>query len=130
MPSFSKRSLERLRTCDVRLQVLMEEVVKDFDCTILEGYRTQARQEALFEEGRTKVHYPHSKHNTKPSMAVDVAPYPIDWEDRERFTYFAGTVRGVAFTMGLRIRWGGDFNQNDYTDDEDFSDMPHFELVA
>ena len=29
---------------------------------------------------------------TNPSRAVDVVPYPIDWDDRERFHLFAGFV--------------------------------------
>jgi len=31
-----------------------------------------------------------------PSDAVDVAPYPIDWNDKERFYYFAGERWGHA----------------------------------
>lgn len=64
-----------------------------------------------------------------PCLAVDVVPYPVDWDDRERFAYFAGIVKGIAFSMGLEIRWGGDWDQDGKTLDEIFSDMPHFELL-
>ena len=132
MPSFSKRSKDRLETCDIRLQELFIQVVKDFDCTILEGYRSEARQAQLLADGRSQVAV--SKHNhrddyNKPcALAVDVAPYPIDWSDRERFTYFAGVVRGVAFMMGLKIRWGGNWDSDLDLDDNEFDDLNHWEL--
>ena len=108
MPRFSKKSLSKLETCDKRIQDLFLRVVKKFDCTIIEGHRSKDRQNKLFKEGKSKLKYPKGKHNAIPSKAVDVAPYPIDWNDRERFTYFAGYVLGIAYEMGLKIRWGGD----------------------
>ena len=69
-------------------------------------------------------------------MVVDVAPYPIDWEDLDRFRYFAGYVMGVAAILhseGLithRLRWGGDWNRDTQVKDNSFNDMPHFELVS
>ena len=38
-------------------------------------------------EGRSKLSWLESKHNCEPSRAVDIAPYPIDWDDRERFSH-------------------------------------------
>ena len=69
------------------------------------------------------------RHNAKPSRAVDVAPYPIDWNDRERFHLFAGFVLGIAYSMDISLRWGGDWNQNFEVDDNQFDDFPHFELI-
>jgi len=73
--------------------------------------------------------YPTSKHNTYPSLAVDVMPYPIDWRDLYRIYYFVGYARGVANQMGIPIRcgadWDGDFNLKD----QNFHDLPHFELL-
>lgn len=130
MPSFSQRSLDRLATCHPDLQRVFASVIEHFDCSILEGHRNQARQDQLFEEGKTQVRWPHSRHNSQPSMAVDVVPYPVDWEDRERMTYFAGVVKGVAAMMGIRIRWGGDWDSDTEVDDNSFDDLPHFELVG
>ena len=62
-------------------------------------------------------------------MACDVVPYPIDWNDRERFHLFAGFVLGIANQMGIELRWGGDWNRNWEVDDNKFDDFPHFELV-
>ena len=128
MPRFGKSSKQRLATCDNRLQKVFNEVIKTVDCSILEGHRSAERQDKLFEEGKTKVKYPNGRHNADPSRAVDVAPYPIDWNDRERFHLFAGFVLGIAKSMGINLRWGGDWNQNFEVDDNQFDDFPHFEL--
>ena len=128
MPRFGKSSRERLVTCDEKLQDVFNEVIKYVDCSILEGHRDERTQEKYFEEGKSKVRYPMGRHNSKPSRAVDVAPYPIDWKDRERFHLFAGFVIGLARGMGITLRWGGDWNMNFKVNDNKFDDFPHFEL--
>ena len=129
MPRFGKSSKARLATCDKRLQDIFNEVIKTVDCSVLEGHRSKERQNKLYEEGRTKVRYPKGRHNASPSNAVDVVPYPIDWDDRERFHLFAGFVLGVASGMGYTLRWGGDWNMNFQVNDNNFDDFPHFELI-
>ena len=57
MPRFSKRSLGRLETCDERLQELFKEVVKRFDCTIIEGHRGEEKQNAAYKKGNSKLKY-------------------------------------------------------------------------
>ena len=128
MPHFGKRSRERLSTCHKDLQKVFNEVIKYVDCSVLEGHRSEERHEKLLKEGKTKVHYPKGRHNSKPSRAVDVTPYPVDWADRERQTLFAGFVLGVARGMGITLRWGGDWNMNFEVKDNRFDDFPHFEL--
>ena len=128
MPKFGKRSRERLNTCNKKLQKVFNEVIKHVDCSVLEGHRGKDRQNKLFEENKTKVKYPNGRHNSYPSNAVDVTPYPVDWKDRERQTLFAGFVIGIAKGMGINLRWGGDWNQNWEVDDNKFDDFPHFEL--
>lgn len=129
MPAFGKASQEKLATCDPRLQKVFNEVIKHFDCTVIEGHRGEAAQNKAFAEGKSKLKYPQSKHNKTPSLAADVLPYPIDWNDTNRMRYFAGFVVGIAATMGIKIRWGGDWNQNTELKDNSFNDLPHFELV-
>tara|TARA_R100000152_G_C6603153_1_gene59551 strand:+ start:25 stop:408 length:384 start_codon:yes stop_codon:yes gene_type:complete len=124
MPSFSSKSLARLNSTDERLVRVFTEVVKHFDCTILEGKRTVDRQKMLVAQGKSKTM--NSKHLT--GKAVDVAPYPIDWNDRERFTYFAGYVMGIAAKMGIKLRWGGDWDRDTQVKDNNFDDLPHFEI--
>jgi len=128
MPKFGTRSRNALHTCDERLIKVFDEVIKTVDCSVLEGHRGQSKQDKYYEEGKSKVKYPSGRHNKLPSMAVDVAPYPIDWDDRERFHLFAGFVLGIAKSMGINLRWGGDWNQNWFVDDNKFDDFPHFEL--
>ena len=128
MPYFSKRSKSRLATCDERLQEVFNEVIKHVDCSILEGHRSKERQNKLYDEGRTKVKYPNGRHNSNPSKACDVTPYPVDWEDRERQTLFAGFVLGVARSMGYTLRWGGDWDMDFQVMDNRFDDFPHFEI--
>lgn len=128
MASFGKKSQERLNTCDPRLVELFEEVVEHFDCTVIQGYRDEVEQNKAFEDGFSKLKYPQGSHNKYPSLAVDIAPYPIDWKDRDRFHLFAGFVKGIASQMGLNIRWGGDWNSDTHTKDNNFDDLPHFEV--
>ena len=128
MPKFGTKSTNQLSTCKKELQEVFNEVIKTVDCSVLEGHRSEDRQNALYKEGKTKVTYPKGRHNSSPSLAVDVAPYPIDWGDRERFHLFAGFVLGIAKSMGINLRWGGDWNSNWQVDDNKFDDFPHFEL--
>ena len=80
----------------------------------------------LVEQGKSKTM--NSKHLT--GKAVDVAPYPIDWNDRERFTYFAGYVMGIAAKMGIKLRWGGDWDRDHNLKENSFDDLPHFEIYG
>lgn len=129
MPAFGKASQEKLATCDPRLQKVFNEVIKHFDCTVIEGHRGEEAQNKAFAEGKSKLKYPQGKHNKIPSLAADVLPYQIDWNDTNRMRYFAGFVVGIAATMGIKLRWGGDWNQNTELKDNSFNDLPHFELV-
>ena len=128
MARFGRRSKERLATCEKDLQMVFNEVIKHVDCSVLEGHRNGERQNKLYEEGKTKVRYPNGRHNSSPSRAVDVTPYPVNWKDRERQTLFAGFVLGIANQMGINIRWGGDWDQDFEVQDNKFDDFPHFEL--
>ena len=128
MPHFGERSQRELDTCHDNLKILFTEVIKHFDCTILQGHRGQEEQDEYFRTGKSKVQFPNSKHNQSPSLAVDVAPWPIDWNDRERFYHFAGYVRGIAAKMGISVRWGGDWDSDTELHDQTFMDLPHFEL--
>lgn len=132
MPRFSVKSTQRLKECDVDLQRLFFEVVKHFDCSVTCGHRNKDEQNELFfhkPKRKTNLRYPDSNHNDIPSTAVDVVPYPIDYDDRERFTLFAGVVLGIASQLGIAIRWGGDWDRDTEVDDNHFDDLPHFELV-
>lgn len=129
MPSFSQASLAQLATCHPDLQKLFNEVIKHWDCTIIEGYRDQAAQEAAFAAGKSKLHYPNGNHNKNPSTAVDAMPYPINWEDINGIKAFAAHVFATASQLDIPLRWGG--NWKTYIDDthSGLVDMDHFELT-
>ena len=135
MPKFSRASFSKLTTCHPDLQVLMYEVIKYFDCTVLEGYRNEADQEKAFAAGNTKLHWPNGNHNRLPSMAIDVSPYPSGWNNSKRFYWFAGYVMGIAQKlkedgrMTHSVRFGGDWDGDKDITDQKFNDLVHFELI-
>lgn len=130
MPTLSRRSQDRLATCDPRLIQLMTAVSAHWDVLILEGHRTKQAQDAAKAAGNSKLAWPNSRHNSLPSRAVDAAPLPLDWSDRERFSLFAGFVLGIAAEQGIKLRWGGDWNQDTQVGDNRFDDLVHFELTG
>lgn len=129
MAKFGKKSRANLSTSHKSLQKVFNEVIKYIDCSVLEGHRSQERQDKLFDEKKTKVKFPNGRHNSNPSKALDVTPYPVNWNDRERQTLFAGFVLGLAKGMGITLRWGGDWDRDFQVADNGFDDFPHFELV-
>jgi peptidoglycan LD-endopeptidase CwlK len=129
MPKFSKTSLERLNTCCPELIAICHEVIQVYDFSVLEGYRNEERQNYYFQTGASKLRFPKSKHNGSPSMAVDLASWPIDWEDKRRFFMLAGHMFGVAAVLKYKIRWGGDWSGR-HLYDQSFNDLPHFEYIG
>ena len=127
MPSFSRVSLARLATCDSRLQSVCHAAIERIDFTVLCGFRNERDQNDAFERGFSKVKWPNGRHNKMPSQAVDLAPYPINWSDIDRFKALAMVMLDEAKALGVKLRWGGDFNRNGLSDDK-FGDMPHFEI--
>lgn len=129
MPRFSAISKERLQTCDTRLITVANLVVPHFDCTVLCGHRDEGAQNIAFNDGRSKKRWPDSPHNVLPSRAIDIAPWPIDWNDLARFRYFAGWMMAMAVAKDIRLRWGGDWDRDTDLKDQTFNDLVHFELV-
>lgn len=129
MNLYSNNSQRHLNTCCEELQQIFAAVLQIYDCTIIEGHRTKEIQDEYFRTKKSKVEYPDSQHNALPSNGVDVAPYPILWNDRERFVHFAGIVKGVAAEKGYTIRWGGDWDNDNDLKDQTFMDLVHFEII-
>ena len=143
MPKFSAVSKRRLNTCHPAIQQVFRKVIQTMDCTILEGYRDQPRQDRLWKVGKSKKRFPGSRHNRIPSEAVDVAPYwpnepHIRWPAPDapgyakilgQWYFFAGYVLATADSMEIPMRWGGDWDRDYYIHDNRFDDLCHFELV-
>tara|TARA_R110002020_G_scaffold58750_1_gene160961 strand:+ start:827 stop:1207 length:381 start_codon:yes stop_codon:yes gene_type:complete len=124
MPKFGKRSKERMKGIKPELINVLNELIKIMDVTIIEGLRTEERQKDLVAQGKSKTKY--SKH--LEGKAVDLAPYPIDWKDRERFHYMGGMARGIGKQLGVNIRWGGDWDSDGEIKDNSFDDLVHIEI--
>ena len=128
MASFGTSSRKKLDSCHIDLQEVCELVIPNYDFTVLEGFRPNARQDELFRQGKSKLKAGESKHNNDPSYAVDISPYKIDWENSERFYLLAGMMFQAATQLGVKIRWGGDWDRDWVHTDQTFFDLPHYEL--
>lgn len=129
MPSLSKQSLDKLSTCHPDIQRVIKEAIKLYDFTVLEGVRTLETQKKYVAEGKSKtLNSKHLKQTDGYSHAIDLAPYPINWEDSKRFFYMAGVIMAVASQMGVSLRWGHDWDGDTDFSDQTFNDSPHFEL--
>lgn len=123
MYKWGKTSLDRLVTCDKRLQDLADMMLarSKFDLTITCGYRTEQEQNEAYEKGKSRAKFGQSKHNVFPSKAIDICPYPINWEGSDpRWSEMALNAMWCAGRLGIEIVWGGSFKS--------ISDKPHFEL--
>ena len=133
MAEFSQHSLAMLSTAHPDLQRLFTQVVKHWDCIVIEGWRGEEAQNAAVARGSSKLSWPHGKHNGVPSKAVDVAPLDsqgaIQWNIREMFVAFGCYVVGYADAIGIRIRWGGDWDGDRNLKNQVLFDLPHFELL-
>ena len=137
MYKFSKRSRDNLSTASTNLQKLFNEVIKEVDCTVICGHRSPEEQFELFKKGRENKNFKwvvvdkskvvtnidgrakKSNHNYLPSRAVDVVPYPLDWNDISAFKKLGEVVKRKAKELGIKISWGGDW--------QTLKDYPHYE---
>ena len=95
-------------------------------------HRTAERQLQLYEQGMSQLDgvEKKSRHQSDPSRAIDIAPYPIDWNDLGRFQYLAGFVLAIAEMNDIKLRWGFDWDMDGDFRDQKFYDAPHFELIG
>jgi peptidoglycan LD-endopeptidase CwlK len=146
MYSFGKRSKKRLDTCHPDMVLIMEEVIKIYDFSVLEGLRTAEKQLEYFETGRSKLDgirkkSKHQDNGSGKSRAIDIMPWKNGTnafsgkkKDISRFYYLAGLVKAIAYRLleegkiSHTIRWGGDWDSDDIYTDQNFDDLPHFEL--
>lgn len=120
MSSFGTSSQERLDTCAPDLQRLMEAAVLRRDCSIVCGHRNETEQTLAFSSGASKAQWGQSNHNSMPSMAVDVIPWPEQYTSEAAFKELAEVIFDEAIKLQIRVKWGGLFRSID--------DKPHWEL--
>ncbi len=126
------KSLKVYATLDPRLQHLCDDILQGYaDISLLYGYRGKFEQNQLYRKGASKLRYPDSKHNSKPSLAVDIAPYPYPIEETVLFGalgFLGGVATVLAVRAGVPLVWGGDWNQNGSMVDNKFNDLYHLEI--
>ncbi|MBU1078454.1 MAG: M15 family metallopeptidase [Spirochaetes bacterium] len=120
MAKFSKRSKEILKDADVRLQQICLDVIDNYDFAVVCSYRNKEDQDKAYRMGYSKLKYPDSLHNHKPSMAIDIIPYPSRYDNEEEFYKLATWIFKSANHYGIKIIWGGHWKK--------FRDLPHFQL--
>lgn len=145
MYKFGKSSQERLDTCHEDIQVIMNEVIKIYDISVIEGHRSEATQRRYFAEGKSTLDgvYNKSKHQSYPSMAIDIMPYKKgtnafsgEEKDNRRFYTMMGMVQMIAHRLleegkiTHKVRFGLDWDGDQMYTDQTFDDLPHVELVA
>lgn len=129
MPTFSKRSLAARAELHPKLQQVVDAAILGVDFVILDAQRGRAEQEKAFKSGFSKAKFGQSAHNYVPAIALDLCPYPIDFNDAAKFRIIAKTIMACAAKLKIPLRWGGDWDMDGDWKDERFLDWGHFELT-
>lgn len=126
MPKFSKTSKERLAACHPDIQAVCNELIKFYDISVLCGHRGEKEQNQAYNKGTSQVRYPNSAHNKTPSLAVDIAPYPIDWDNLDRFQEMVIRFDTVAKVLKEQGKIKSDFVYG--ADYKTWKDYPHIQI--
>lgn len=130
--SFGYSSIKQLETCHPLLQKVLNEAIKTYDFSVLEGFRNKEAQNKAYAEGKSKKQWPDGDHNKCPSEAADLIAYDKDgmpWNDEVRFGVLIGHIQSAAIRVGVKIRCGLDWDMDGKSEDEKFKDLGHIELV-
>ena len=120
---YGPKSIAQRATLHPDLQKLVDEIAKEVNCSILCGHRNKEDQDAAYSKGTSKVTWPNSRHNSTPSEAVDIVPFPCNWQDIKAFKEMAVKIKEVAESIGVEVEWGGEcFGPK-------FRDYQHWQLV-
>lgn len=135
MYRLSQRSIDRLKGVDENLTKLVVLAISrspvDFGIAYLGGFRTAEEQAELYKEGVTKCDGKIRISEHQRGRAVDLIPMSIGKavQTKEMACIVAGTMFACASELGIKIRWGLDWNMNGDIRDNKFNDQAHFELV-
>ena len=118
-----KTSLARLKGVDETLVNVVKRAIEisEVDFTVLEGVRTLERQRELYAQGRTapgKIVTWTMKSRHIEGKAVDLVPYPLDWNDLEKFNKIKDAMFQAAKELDVNLRWGADWDG-----DENYREM-------
>lgn len=131
----SERSEKNLEGVDERLANVVRKVAETYSILVIEGLRTKERQADLYAQGRTKpgkviTWTMKSKH--LEGKAVDVVLLrngKIHWEDPSDFVELGKVMLETATAMGVKLRWGYDWDRDSDIREKGENDGPHFELI-
>jgi len=153
------RSRQKLDECHPIFKVILEDLIQYIDFSIIEGHRGREAQELAYSKGLSQLHFGFSKHNSQPSDAIHVVPYPIDWGELSllelyegvkrgdisldefveklhkwrvaygRFAFLAGQIIATGRKYGAIIRWGGDWDSDGELRNNNWNDLGHYELL-
>ena len=149
--NLSQRSLDRLVGVDERLQRVVKRAIElsKQDFMVLEGVRTRQQCMTNYGKGRTiaqcvakdvpaqyanpnaaKVTWLNNPFASKhvSGKAVDLVPYPVDWNDLKKFDVIAQAMLQASKELGIPIRWGADWDADGKPRERGESDSPHFEV--
>lgn len=135
--TFTPKEIQRLETIHPKLRAVIYEAGQIVDFYIVCGFRDKIDQDLAYEKGFSKVRFPNSRHNKSDdprfgegtSDAVDLCPFPIDWNDRQKFYKIYNAMISASQKLKIPIRAGADFNQDGNLKNDKFVDLPHFELA-
>lgn len=138
MYKLGNKSKEKLKGVHPDLVKVIEKAISisEQDFTVLEGIRTPARQRQLYAQGRTApgpvvtwtLNSRHFVQQDGYGHAVDLAPWPIDWNTISKFDAIADAMFKAAKELGVAIRWGADWDSDGNPRERGETDSPHFEL--
>ena len=134
----SKKNLSGVHPSLVRVVERALQISKQ-DFMVLEGVRTVERQQELYAQGRSRpgdivTWTLKSNHFINPKTgyghAVDLVPFPVDWNDLKKFDEMNRAMEAAAKELGVNIRWGADWDEDGKPRERGESDSPHWELVV
>ena len=149
--NLSQKSLDRLNGVDERLQRVVKRAIQlsKQDFMVLEGVRTRQQCMTNYGKGRSiaqcvakgvpaqyanpkaaKVTWLNNPFASKhvSGKAVDLVPYPVDWNDLKKFDVIAQAMLQASKELGIPIRWGADWDADGKPRERGESDSPHFEV--
>ena len=149
--NLSQKSLDKMNGVDERLQRVVKRAIQltKQDFMVLEGVRTKEQCMINYGKGRTaaqcvakgvpaqyanpnaaKVTWLNDPFASKhvSGKAVDLVPYPVDWNDLKKFDAIAKAMLQAAKELNVPIRWGADWDNDGKPREKGESDSPHFEI--
>lgn len=115
------KSMARLKGVDTRLVAVIGAAALScpLEFQVTEGVRSLARQQMLFDAGKSRTL--QSKHLFGHAVDIHVLVNGVANWDFKNYAVVNEHVQKAAAHFGVSVKWGGNFPT--------FKDGPHFEIV-